>query len=76
MVNENSFEIGRIFVMEGSTQVLVKSNAFSVKGAYPPPGRYHTQFFFINQGALYWCFQLKYHLFQNSFGKVTKTLKI
>ena len=30
----------------------------------------------MNQGALYWCFQLMYHLFQNSFGKVIKTLKI
>ena len=28
MVNENSFEIGRIFVMEGSRQVLVKVMLF------------------------------------------------
>ena len=30
----------------------------------------------MNQGALYWCFQLMYHLFYNSFEKVIKTLKI
>ena len=35
-----------------------------------------TPSFFYESGALYWCFQLMYHLFWNSFGKLIKTLKI
>ena len=31
MVNENSFETGRIFVMEGSRQVLVKVLLFQLR---------------------------------------------
>jgi len=29
----------------------------------------------MNQGALYWCFQLMYHLFQNSFWKGDKNFE-
>ena len=61
--------------MEGSRQVLVKVMLFqSREPVHPQEGT--TPIFFINQGALYWCFQLMYHLFQNSFEKVKKTLNI
>ena len=61
--------------MEGSRQVLVKVILLQLRE------RVHSQdgttpSFFMNEGALYWCFQLMYHLFKNSFGKVIKTLKI
>ena len=36
MVNENSFEIGRIFVMEGSRQVLVKVMLFQSREPVHP----------------------------------------
>ena len=36
MVNENSFETGRIFVMEGSRQVLVKVLLFQLRGRGHP----------------------------------------
>ena len=75
MVNEVSFETGRISVMEGSRQVLVKLVLFQLREHVHPQMVPH-QISFINQGALYWCFHLMYHLLQNSFGKVTKTLKI
>ena len=36
MVNENSFETGRISVMEGSRQVLVKVMLFQLRGCSHP----------------------------------------
>ena len=67
MVNGNSFESERISVMEGSTQVLEGSK--SILRMVPCPVS------FMNQGALYWCFQLMYNFFKNSFEKEIKTLK-
>ena len=47
MVNENSFEIGRIFVMEGSRQVLVKVMLFqSREPVHPQEG---TMSIFFNK---------------------------
>ena len=75
MVNEIDFEIGDKLVMEGSRQVLVKVMLFQSKEPVQPQEG-TTPIFFINQGALYRFFQLMYHLFQKSFGKATKSLKI
>ena len=62
MVDENSFETGRISVMEGSRQVLVKVILLQLREfVHPQDGAMPS--FFMNQGDLYWCFQLMYHLF-------------
>ena len=45
MVNENSFEIGRIFVMEGSRQVLVKVVLFQLRGRGHPQNNATPNFF-------------------------------
>ena len=59
---ERSFETARIFVMEGSKQVLVKVMLFQLREhVHPQDGAMLT--FFMNEVALYWSFQLMYHLF-------------
>ena len=45
MVNENSFKTGRIFVMEGSRQVLVKVVLFQLRGRGHPQNRAMLNFF-------------------------------
>ena len=62
MVYETSFEIGGKTVMEGSKQVLVKVMLFQLREyVHPQDGAMLT--FFMNEVALYWCFQLMYYLF-------------
>ena len=52
MVNENSFEIGRIFVMEGSRQVLVKVMLFQSREPVHPQEGTTPNFFYKSRSSL------------------------
>ena len=52
MVNENSFEIGRIFVMEGSRQVLVKVMLFQSREPVHPKEGTMPNFFYKSRSSL------------------------
>ena len=72
MVNEKSFEIRIKSVMQGTRQVLVKLMFFQLSG-HGHPQDDTTLSFFPGSGSS--IFLLMYNLFQNSFGKLVKTLK-
>ena len=63
VLNEHSFETGRTSVMEGSRQFLVEIILFKLWG-YVLPRMVPRPVSSMNQGAIYWCSQLMYHLFQ------------
>ena len=68
-------KLGEFLTWKAPDKFLVKVILLQLRErVHPQDGA--TPSFFMNQGALYWCFQLMYHLFKNSFGKVIKTLKI
>ena len=52
MVNENSFENGRISVMEGSRQVLVKVKLFQLKERVQPWDGTTPSFFYESRSSL------------------------
>ena len=52
MVNENSFETGRISVMEGSRQVLVKVKLFQLKERVQPWDGATPSFFYESRSSL------------------------
>ena len=68
---EKMYETRRISVMRGSTQVLVKVVLFQLRGRGHPQDD-ATPIFLLILNALYKGFQMRYHLFLNSFGMVTK----
>ena len=72
---ESRFETGRIFIMTGSTRVLVKVVLFHLRGRGHPQDRAMPNSFLILK-ALSQGFQMRYHLFLNSFRKVVKIAKV
>ena len=52
MVNENSFETGRISVMEGSRQVLVKVMLFQLRERVHPQDGAMPNFFYESKSSL------------------------
>ena len=74
MVNKNSVETGRIFFMEGSKQVLVKSNDFSVnKHVYPQDGTTPSFFYDSRSYLLVLLIDVSEFLWEgdNNFKKLT-----
>ena len=65
--NENNLETGRISVIRDSRQVLIKIMLFQLRG-HGQPQYNSTPNFFPNSKTLYYRFQMRFHLFQNSFG--------
>ena len=68
---ERSFETGRMSVMKGSRQVLVKVVLFQLRGRGHPQDD-ATPIFLLILNTLYKGFQMRYHLFQKFFGKMVK----
>ena len=52
MVNENSFETGRISVMEGSSHILVKVMLFQLRELIHPQDGATPSFFYKSRGSL------------------------
>ena len=52
MVNENSFEIGKVVVMEGSRQVLVKVMLFQSREPVHPQGGTPPNFLYKSRSSL------------------------
>ena len=68
---ESNTETGRISVMKGSRRVLVKVVLFQLRGRGHPQDD-AMAFFLQILNALYYGFQMRYHLFQKLFEKVVK----
>ena len=70
---ERSFETGRISIMKGSRQVLVKVVLFQLRGCgHPQDDAQPRPIFLLILNTLYRGFQMKYHLFQKFFRKMVK----
>ena len=52
MVNENSFETGRISIMEGSRQVLVEVMLFQLRERVQPQDGATSSVFYKSRGSL------------------------
>ena len=74
MVNENSFETGRISVMEGSRQVLVKVMLFQLRERVQPQGGAMPNFFYESKSSLL-VLSIGVSFVLKFFGKFDKSFK-
>ena len=74
MLNERSFETGRISIMRGSRRVLVKVLLFQLRGRGHPQNDAMPNIFPDSKSILL-DFKMRYHLFLKSIGKAVKIVK-